>query len=77
MLYDFSMTLPVTRAARDRLLSLIPDVGALPVRLEVFGRPANVYQITGGENCTVTVYGHFVAAREDLMTDVITVPLPS
>ena len=77
MLYDFSMTLPVTREALERLLSLIPEDGTVPVQLKIFGRLANVYQITGGENRTVTVTGHFVAAREDLMTDVITVPLSS
>ena len=37
MLHDFSMTVPLSRPLRDRLLSIIDGRPTLPVRLVVFG----------------------------------------
>ena len=74
MLYDFTMTLPVDRQTRDRLLALIQDQDTLPVRLTVFDRPAHVFMINGAENSSVTIAGHFTGSRVALMDDIIRVP---
>lgn len=74
MVYDFTMTVPVTRAMRDRLLSLVSDGDMLPVKAVVFGRPVNLFMIRGEEGMTVTIAGHFLEGRADLVDSIVRVP---
>lgn len=68
------MTVPVTRAMRDRLLSLVNDGGTLPVKAVVFGRPVNLFMIQGAEGMAVTIAGHFMEGRADLVDSIVKVP---
>ncbi len=59
MLHDFSMTLPLSRNLRNRLLALIPVQQTPSARLVVFSRRADVFLIRGEEDVGVTIAKYF------------------
>lgn len=74
MLGDFSLTLPVSRLTRDRLLGIMINQQTLPVRLVIFGHPANVFLIRAEEGMAITLAGHFITGHPEPMDDVVQIP---